>query len=88
MGFACKKGTYVGTAPQSRFGGGPDFGQRGTFDPDKGVWWFSCTIDGAEGDPRFTGHALGWVSGELGYLITSPDKRTARGVVQAMIDAR
>jgi hypothetical protein len=88
MGFACKKDSYLGTAPQSRFGGGPDLDDGKKFDAKKGVWWFSCTIDGAEGNPQLTGYALGWVSGELGYLITSPNKQTAKSLVQAMVAAR
>lgn len=88
LGLACKKGTYAGTAPPSRWGGGPDMDREHQYDPGKGAWWFSCTIDGAEGDPQYTGHAVGWVSGDLGWLTTSPDKKTARALTKALIAAR
>ena len=88
LGLACKEGTYAGTAPPSRWGGGPDIDRKHAYDPDKGAWWFSCTIDGAEGDPQHTGHAVGWVSGDLGWLTTSPDKETARALTTALIAAR
>lgn len=88
MGLACKKGSYAGTAPSSQYGGGPDIDRHNTFDPNKRAWWFSCTIDGAEGDPKFTGHALGWVSGDLGWLVTTPKPRITRAVAAALIATR
>jgi hypothetical protein len=88
MGFACKKGTYLGTAPQSRYGGGPDFDQPRSLKPSAGVWWFSCAIDGVEGDPESTGYALGWVSGDLGYLTATPNKAAAHALIQELINAR
>ena len=87
MGFACKKGSYAGTAPPSRYGGGPDIDSRGAYDPKKQAWWFTCTIDGIEGDPTFTGHALGWVSGDLAWLVTTPNETTTQTLVTAMLAA-
>ena len=84
MGLACKKGSYAGTAPRSRYGGGPDIDFGGVYDP-KQAWWFTCTIDGTEGDPTFTGHALGWVSGDLAWLVTTPDETTTQTLVTAML---
>ena len=53
-------------------GGTPDIGRKGASGPEDGLWWFSCTF---EGEPaRYTGHAIGWVSGDLAWLVTSPDK--------------
>jgi hypothetical protein len=85
MGFACKKGSYAGTAPPSRYGGGPDIDFGGAYDPKNQAWWFTCIIDGTEGDPTFTGHALGWVSGDLAWLVTTPDETTTETLVTAML---
>lgn len=86
LGLACKEGTYRGTAPQSRWSRGPDFDRDGDY-PTDDLWWFSCTIDGAEGAPNFTGHALGWASGDLGWLVTTPDRATTRAMARALISA-
>jgi hypothetical protein len=86
MGMACEKGTYLGTAAQSRWGGGPDGDRKGEFGPDDGLWWFSCDFEAGESE-TFTGHAIGWVSGDLGWLVTTPGKDTTRATVAALIDA-
>lgn len=86
MQLACRRGTYAGTAAQSRWGGGPDIDRKGEFGPDDGLWWFSCTFIAGE-SRTFTGHAIGWVSGDLAWLVTTPDKETARLTIEAMIQA-
>jgi hypothetical protein len=87
-GVACEKGTYSGTVPEAPYGGGPALEVDGM--AGEGVPWYACTIatGGAEGDSRRTAHAVGWVSGELGWLTTSPDERTADSLIQALIAAR
>lgn len=81
MQLACKKGTYVGTATQSQWGT-PDIDRKRVSSPEDGLWWFSCTF---EGEPAsFTGHAIGWVSGDLAWLITTPDKATTKAILAAM----
>lgn len=87
-GVACEKGTYSGTVPAAPYGGGPalemDTAERG------GLPWYACTIatGGAEGDLERTAHAVGWVSGDLGWLTTSPDEGTAGSLIKALIAAR
>jgi hypothetical protein len=76
-----------GTAPQSWFGGGPDLDPSGDYDPDAEPWWFACTIDGAEGDPGFTGYTLGWATRDLGWLTVTPDRGTSRDLVKALLQA-
>ena len=40
------------------------------------------------GEPKtFTGHAIGWVSGDLAWLVTSPDKTTSKATLAAMKSA-
>ena len=81
MQSACKKGIYIGTATQSQEGT-PDIGRKGASGPKDGLWWFSCTF---EGEPaRYTGRAIGWVSGDLAWLVTSPDKNTSKATIAAM----
>ena len=85
MQLACKKGTYVGTATKSPWGT-PEIDRRRASGPDDGLWWFSCTF---EGEPAtYTGHAIGWVSGDLAWLVTTPDKATTKATIEAMKSAR
>lgn len=46
--------------------------------------WFSCAIDGAEGDEDLTGHAVGWTSGETAWLVVAKDKAAAASLVDAL----
>lgn len=90
--FACEKGTYAGTAPQMQGEGeqaGPAFRLKGESPNLNGqLWWFACTVAGAEGDPTFRGHAIGWASGDIAWLTVSPDERTSQSLIDAMIKAR
>jgi len=52
--------------------------------PLKKPVWFSCEIDGAEGDDNFTGYAVGWTSKHLAWLVVGPDKETTRTAVEAL----
>ena len=36
----------------------------------------------------YTGHAVGWVSGDLAWLVTTPDKATTKATLAAMKSAR
>lgn len=87
-GVACEKGTYSGTVPAAPYGGGPAL-EMDTAERD-GLPWYACRIatGGAEGDAERTAHAVGWVSGDLGWLTTSPDERTANALIEALIAAR
>lgn len=86
-GVACEKGTYSGTVPQAPYGGGPALEMNSTAGEEL---WYACTIEtgGAEGDSRRTAHAVGWVSGDLGWLTTSPDEQTADSLIKELIAAR
>lgn len=86
MTMACMKDSYEGTAPRSDYGSVPDSDRSGEYDPDGG-WWFACTIDGAEGAPNFTGQAVGWASGDLGWLTITPDRATSRALLEALREA-
>jgi hypothetical protein len=46
--------------------------------------WFSCTIDGAEGDDSFTGHAVGWTSDKNACLVIGQDLKTPQALVSAL----
>jgi hypothetical protein len=85
MQLACKKGTYIGTATQSRWGT-PDMDRKRASGANDALWWFSCLF---EGEPAsYTGHAIGWVSGDLAWLVTTPEKATTKATLAAMKSAR
>jgi hypothetical protein len=86
MGMVCADGTYAGTAAQSPWGGGPDVNRDGAFAADDDMWWFSCDFEAGEAEP-FTGHAIGWVSGELAWLVTAPDEDTTEMTITALTEA-
>jgi hypothetical protein len=85
LGAICLEGTYAGTAAPSEWGGGPDVNRNGV-GPEDGLWWFSCDFE-ADGTPPVTGHAIGWVSGDLAWLVTTPDQDTTSLTVAALSDA-
>ena len=90
MGSVCSKDSYVGTAPYlkgatSRWGI-PGWEARGSSAPDD-LWWFTCNFMAGD-DMTFTGHAIGWVSGDLAWLVTTPDKATTKATLAAMKSAR
>lgn len=79
--YACAKDTYAGTAPHDADSPiGPDV----TAKPVKRAIWFSCTIDAAEGDDDYTGHAVGWTSKRTAWLVVAEDERSARTLVRAL----
>lgn len=82
MGMACDKATYRGTAEPERGGLIPGFGTDAKVDP----WWFACEVAGAEGAPNFRGYAVGWASGDLGWLTVTPDQRTSRELLEVMVE--
>ena len=47
----------------------------------------SCNFMAGE-DTTFSGHAVGWVSGDLAWLVTTPDKATTKATLAAMKSAR
>jgi len=87
-GVACEKGSYSGTVPQAPYGGGPAMETDST--AENRLPWYACTIEigAAEGDSKRRAHAVGWVSGDLGWLTTSPDEQTAESLIKALVAAR
>ena len=75
--YGCAKGTYHGTAPHPMYPhGGPGMSEH----PLKRPTWFSCRIDGAEGDESFSGYAVGWTSKKTAWLVVAKDEKTARAL--------
>lgn len=75
--FSCAEGSYRGTFPKERGDRGPGFSESSSGAPV----WFSCAIDGAEGDEDFTGHAVGWTSGKTAWLVVARDRQAARALI-------
>ena len=82
IGMICDKTTYRGTAEPMRGGLIPGFGSDEEVDP----WWFACEVDGAEGAPNLRAYAVGWTSGDLGWLTVTPDERTSRELLAVMVE--
>ena len=88
--FACQKGSYVGIAPQLGGGGeqaGPTVVQDDSPNVNDQLWWFACTVAGAEGDPTLRGQAVGWAGGDVAWLTISPNKTVARRLIAALVEA-
>ncbi len=82
--YGCAKGTYHGTAPRPMYpGGGPGMSEH----PLTRSSWFSCRIDGAEGDDGFSGHAVGWTSKKTAWLVVARDVKTTRALMAALQEA-
>ena len=82
--YGCAKGTYHGTAPRPMYPhGGPGMSEH----PLKRPSWFSCRIDGAEGDESFSGYAVGWTSKKTAWLVVAKDEKTARVLMAALHEA-
>ena len=79
MTMSCDKTTYQGTATPDRGGFGPAFGSRKSTDP----WWFACQVTGWR-DPRNPRLAVGWTSGDLGWLTITPDRPTSRELLEVL----
>jgi predicted small lipoprotein YifL len=82
MGMACDKATYRGTAEPERGGLVPGFGSDAKVDS----WWFACEVAGAEGAPNYRAYAVGWTSGNLGWLTVTPDEQTSRDLLEVMVE--
>jgi hypothetical protein len=50
--------------------------------------WFSCPINGAEGDDNFTGQAVGWTSKKTAWLVVAKDTTAAAAIVTALRGGR
>ena len=79
--YACAEGSYRGSI--ELFGGEEE--------PDSDApkrsakpGWFSCRIDGAEGDENFKGHAVGWTSKRAAWLVIAEDEKAARALIAGL----
>jgi hypothetical protein len=82
--YGCAKSTYRGTAPKPSY---PHGGPAATRRPLTRSVWFSCRIDGAQGDDQFSGYAVGWTRGKTAWLVVAQDESATRAVVAALGDA-
>jgi hypothetical protein len=79
--FACAKRSYRGTIEPLEGGQGPGFDSPARSSKPN---WFSCRIDGAEGDDDFTGHAVGWTSEKAAWLVIAEDEEAARAIIAGL----
>jgi hypothetical protein len=79
--FACAKKSYRGTIKPLEGGYGPGYGSS---KKSSKPMWFSCKIDGAEGDDNFKGHAVGWTSKKAAWLVIAKDEKTARSLISGL----
>ena len=80
IGLACGERSYRGNALPLSEDGYPKV-KRGE------PVWFSCAVDGAEGDEDYKAHAVGWVSGKAGWLVIAPTEDKTRTLVTLLHDA-
>jgi hypothetical protein len=78
--MACAEGSYQGTARPAEGGLGPAPGGK----PGTKRVWFSCAVEGAEGDENFTAHVVGWTSGKTAWQVLAPDEASLRSLVTAV----
>lgn len=76
LGLACDESTYHGNALPREDGSYPTTSAKEPV-------WFSCAVDGAEGDENYTAHAVGWTSGKTAWLALAPDSETLRSLITA-----
>ncbi|SDT11015.1 hypothetical protein SAMN04488543_3056 [Friedmanniella luteola] len=79
--FACAKRSYRGTIKPLEGGQGPGYDSPARSSKTN---WFSCRIDGAEGDDDFTGHAVGWTSKKAAWLVIAEDEKAARTIIAGL----
>jgi hypothetical protein len=83
LGLACAKGSYRGTMPRMKGYPGPGVTEK----PLRRDVWFSCRVDGAEGDENYRAHAVGWTSGKTAWLVVAPNEKAVRELVTDTHDA-
>jgi hypothetical protein len=76
--YGCEKKSYRGTIQPLEGGFAPGFGSSPRSSKPR---WFSCRIDGAEGDDNFKGHAVGWTSKKAAWLVVAEDEKAARSLI-------
>ena len=76
--YGCDEKTYRGTIEPLEGGFAPGYGSSPRSSEPR---WFSCRIDGAEGDDNFKGHAVGWTSKRAAWLVVAEDEKAARSLI-------
>jgi hypothetical protein len=79
--MTCARGTFTGTAR------GIAGGRPGRAPAAATVRWFGCNVAGAEGDPRFRGHVIGWTHGDLAWMVVGISRKRAEDLVAALVGA-
>jgi hypothetical protein len=79
--FGCAERSYRGTIEPVEGGSGPGFGPS---KPSSRPAWFSCRIDGAEGNENFKGYAVGWTSDKAAWLVIAEDEKAARFIIAGL----
>lgn len=80
LGLACGEESYRGNALPLSDEGYPKV-KRGE------PVWFSCAVDGAEGEEDYRAHAVGWVNGKTAWLVITPTANKTRTLVTLLHDA-
>jgi uncharacterized protein YceK len=80
LSYGCARGTFQGTAV--------GIGGAATRAADPATLpWFTCDVAGAEGDPHFRGHAAGWITGDLAWLVITPSRAETSLLVRGLVAA-
>jgi hypothetical protein len=82
LAYGCVPDSYAGNVPAQSLFGRPEDGQAAS-EPV----WFSCDVNGAEGDETFTAKAVGWTSSRTSWLVIARDDATARSLITSLHEA-
>ena len=83
LGYGCAPGTYAGNVAEEVLFGRPELEQDETSERV----WFSCDVDGAEGDEDFSAKAVGWTSSRTAWLVIARDDAAARSLITSLHEA-
>jgi hypothetical protein len=83
LGYGCAPDSYAGSVAAEALFGRPELDQ----DPTSEQVWFSCDVDGAEGDEDFSAKAVGWTSSRTAWLVIARDDATARSLITSLHEA-
>jgi hypothetical protein len=81
MNYGCARGSFAGTAVAIE-GSHPVRPPAGSK-----VRWFTCQVNGAEGDPGFRGYAVGWASGDIAWLVVGASRPRVEALVHTIVAA-
>lgn len=83
LGYGCAPDSYAGNVAAEALFGRPELEQDRTSEQV----WFSCDVDGAEGDEDFSARAVGWTSSRTAWLVIARDDATARSLIASLHEA-